>query len=300
MPGLNYSLIVPPTVEPVSLSLAKKQVRIDIPDDDDLIQTYIEVARDYCEGYCNRAFYPQKWQLFLDHFPYGDYRSTVPMDQHSPWDYSAYWSDLAIRLPKPMATSVEAINYLDANGNPLVLDQTLYYVDVNSRPARIVPAAGTTWPMTQFYLPGSINVSFWAASFTSTIQDETVALAPAQGTTEPVLGVLANQVISITSVKDVNGNPLSYTARPVTDSNGDPTSKTQLSFDVAPTGDKAIVTYVAGVIPKSIVMAMLLIIGHLYEHREENSEIALRTMPFGVTQLLKRHKFEIFGEYGGR
>jgi len=294
MSGLNYRVIVPPTVEPVSLALAKQQCRVDTPDEDFLIQTYIEAARDHCESVTNRAFYTQTIALYLDHFPYGDYRGTVPLSQRSPWNYSAYWNDMAIRLPKPMAISVNAINYLDAQGSPQVLDPSLYVVDVNSTPGRIVPAAGTTWPVGQFYLPGSINVQYQAGSYVQTISNESVLVTPLSGST---VGTLAHQLISVLSVKDVNNNPLTYTTRPVVDENGDPTSKSQIVLTAVPTGNVALVTYQAGMIPKRIVMAMLLIIGHLYAHREENSDVSLKTLPMGVTNFLARSNFQNFGNY---
>lgn len=292
MPGLNYKVTVPPTVEPVSLSLAKKQLRVDIPDDNYLIQTYIEIARDYCERECNRAFYTQTMQLFLDSFPYGDYRSTVPMDQRSPWNYSAYWSDLAIRLPKPMTLSVDSIAYVDSSGTPQTLDPSAYYVDVNSRPGRIVPAMGLTWPITQFYQPGSIMVQYKAGSYVTTIT-ETIPVA----TVAPFVGILTHQVVSITSVKDTGGNTLAATPSLVLDQNGDPTSQTQLTFSAAPPSHEAVITYQAGIIPKSIIAAMLLVIGHLYEHREENTELNLKTLPLGVKNFLGKHIFNNFGDY---
>ncbi len=290
--GLNYSLVVPPVIEPVSLSLAKKQVRVDLPDDNELILHYIEVARDYCEGYCNRAFYPQTWQLFLDSFPFGDWRSTVPMDQRDPSNFSRYWSDLAIRLPKPMCQSVLSVNYKDSAGTPQVLDPSRYAVDVNSRPARVTPAPALIWPLTQYYLPGSVNVLYTAASYIATIT-ETVTLTGAG----PYVGTLKHQVISITSVKDTGGTALTYTPTITTDTNGDPTSSTQISLAANPAGSVAVATYVAGVCPASIKQAMMLIIGHLYEHREENSEISLKTLPLGVNNFLQRHRFDILGNY---
>jgi hypothetical protein len=42
---------------------------------------------------------------------------------------------------------------------------------------------------------------------------------------------------------------------------------------------------------------MLLIISHLYEHREENTELNLKTLPLGVEAFLARHRFENFGVY---
>lgn len=293
---LNYTLLVPPAIEPVSISLAKKQLRVDISDDDFLIETYISVAREYCEEYTNRAFYPQTWQLSLDSFPYGDYRSTVPIDQRSPWNYSAYWSDLAIRLPKPMCIGVTSLTYVDGDGNNQSLASGQYYVDLTSKPCRIVPIAGATWPVTQFYQPGSIQVVFQAASYQTTLS-QTVTVAPASGTETPYLGTLSNQVLSITSVKDVNGNTLTYTPSLVTDQNGDSTSQTQLSFATAPPSNQVGVVYQGSIIPKTIIAAMLLIIGHLYENREQTTALSLKTLPLGVENFLKTHVFQNFGNY---
>lgn len=42
--------------------------------------------------------------------------------------------------------------------------------------------------------------------------------------------------------------------------------------------------------PKSIRAAMLLIVGHLYANREENTETALAALPLGVEALLRPHR----------
>lgn len=294
MPGLNYNLIVPPAVEPISLSMAKKQLRVDIPDDDDLINlVYIPAARDYAERITNRAFYTQTWQYYVDNFAYGDYRSTVPRDQREPWNYSAYWNDFAFRLPKPRVLNVEAINYLDAAGTPQVLDPSLYYVDYNSEPGRITPQIGGIWPMTQFYLPGSINVVYQAGSFVYP-KTETLAL---QGTATPWSVLPTKQIISITSVVDTNGDPVTgYGVEPVLDSNNDPTTLSQLTFASEPAGPLT-VTYQSGQTPGTVLAAMLLVLSHLYEHREENTELNLKTLPLGVSNLLRPHLFTTFGNY---
>jgi uncharacterized phiE125 gp8 family phage protein len=158
--SLNFRLITPPTVEPVSLDLAKQHCRVDFTDDDALFTLYISAAREYCEKFMNRSIFNQTYVLYLDSFPYGDWRSTTPMDQRSPYNYSSYWSDMAIRLPRPSAVSVTSIKYLDASGVQQTLSQSYYYTDVTSEPGRIVPSAGTTWPTTQYYQPGSIQVTY--------------------------------------------------------------------------------------------------------------------------------------------
>ena len=178
--SLNYRLIVPPTVEPVTLALAKEHLRVDFTDDDNVIGLYITAAREYVENWLNIAIYQQTWCLYLDSFPWGDYRSTIPLDQRNPYDYSAYWSDLAIRLPKPALMQVLSINYLDQFGNQQTLagpaaplgtntniatNPAQYYVDNNSWPARIVPVAGSTWPTSLSYQSSSIQVTYTAGAY---------------------------------------------------------------------------------------------------------------------------------------
>ncbi len=63
------------------------------------------------------------------------------------------------------------------------------------------------------------------------------------------------------------------------------------------------ITYVAGsygdgvevnTIPQTIVMAMLLLIGHWYEHREAASELNLKNIPLGVEALLSNDRLMSF------
>lgn len=45
--------------------------------------------------------------------------------------------------------------------------------------------------------------------------------------------------------------------------------------------------------PQTIVMAMLLLIGHWYEHREDVSELNLKNIPLGVQALLEMEKIHV-------
>lgn len=45
--------------------------------------------------------------------------------------------------------------------------------------------------------------------------------------------------------------------------------------------------------PQTIVMAMLLLIGHWYEHREDVSELNLKNIPLGVQALLEMEKVHV-------
>jgi uncharacterized phiE125 gp8 family phage protein len=60
------------------------------------------------------------------------------------------------------------------------------------------------------------------------------------------------------------------------------------------------VTYISGsygdgvivnTCPRSITMAMLLLVGHLYENREATTQLALKNLPLGVDALLNPYRF---------
>ena len=164
---LSLELVTPPVVEPVTLALAKQQLRVDFPDDDALITAYITAARQYCEKSTNRAFYNQTWLRTLDFFPlYGEYTgSRTPSERHT-WPYGTwYWNRVTIDLPKPRTVSVMSITYVDGNGITQTLSPSTYSVDTTSVPARITPAQGTFWPIVQNYQPGSVRITYVAGSY---------------------------------------------------------------------------------------------------------------------------------------
>jgi uncharacterized phiE125 gp8 family phage protein len=163
---LSYKDTSSPIVEPVTLALAKQQCIVDagMTDDDDLITGLIVAARTYVEGIMQRAIYNRTMTLNMDFFPFPTYGGTVNAnDAHVL--YGKYWHQLAIMLPRPSAVSVQSITYVDLSGVTQTLDSSLYYLDVSSEPARIVPNPGLYWPYTQSYLPGSVCVSYTAGTY---------------------------------------------------------------------------------------------------------------------------------------
>jgi hypothetical protein len=150
----------------VSLAQTKAQCVVDatFADDDALLSSLGIAARQYIEKLINRAIYDRTIQLNLDYFPYPNYSSTInPNDRHC--FYGRYWHELAIRLPMPRAVSVQSITYVALDGTTQTLDPSLYRVDLNSEPARIVPAPGLYWPQGQTYLPGSVTITYTAGTY---------------------------------------------------------------------------------------------------------------------------------------
>ena len=115
-----------PAVEPVSLSEAKAQCRVDISDDDAYLTALITCAREYLEEMLDISMISQTWEARYDVFPL--------------WE---------IILPRPpMAAGTVTVIYRDEAGN----DQTItsaanaFQVDRNITPPRIYPLYEQVWP----------------------------------------------------------------------------------------------------------------------------------------------------------
>jgi uncharacterized phiE125 gp8 family phage protein len=126
---MAWKVTAPPAEEPITLTEAKLHLRVDHSDDDTLITSQIKTAREYCEDFQNRAFITQTIKLTLDEFP-----------------------DV-IYVPRPPLISATSIKYIDVNGQQQTLNSSVYKVDTESEPARIVPAFNQCWPG----LRGDIN-----------------------------------------------------------------------------------------------------------------------------------------------
>jgi uncharacterized phiE125 gp8 family phage protein len=117
---------VQPAVEPVTLSEAKAQCRIDGTDSDALVQTYITVARQYVEDILDISVITQTWQARYDTFPL--------------WE---------IILPRPpMQPETVTVTYRNEAGQNLTLSSASgdFQVDRYTTPCRIYPNYNGVWP----------------------------------------------------------------------------------------------------------------------------------------------------------
>lgn len=103
---------------------------------DPLLNMLIQTARQHAETYLKRALITQTVDLHLDCFPC--------------WE---------IKLP-PLQ-SVTSVTYFDTNGTEQTLAADQYLVDSTTQPARITPAFGLVWPVTQ-YRNNAVKVRFVA------------------------------------------------------------------------------------------------------------------------------------------
>lgn len=59
---MSWQITSEPATEPITTAEAKAHLRVDISDEDTLIDTYIVAARKFCEHYTNRVFITQTWR----------------------------------------------------------------------------------------------------------------------------------------------------------------------------------------------------------------------------------------------
>lgn len=125
-------VITPPAISPVSLALAKKYLRIDTFDDDDVVNQAIAAATAHIDGpmgWLGRALMTQTLELRLPRFP------------HLPWSRS-------VSLPCAPVQSVTSVKYDDPTGAEQIVDSALYK-SLGSERSRLACAVGAAWPATQ-------------------------------------------------------------------------------------------------------------------------------------------------------
>jgi uncharacterized phiE125 gp8 family phage protein len=121
--------VTQPTVEPVSLALAKTQCRVDTEADDAYIQSLIAVARQYIEDILDITICTTVWEARYDLFP--------------------VW---AIVLPRlPLQAGPIAVTYRNGDGTygTLLSANSDFQVDPHVLPGRIYPQWARAWPPTR-------------------------------------------------------------------------------------------------------------------------------------------------------
>jgi len=128
-------VVTPPAGEPVTVDLARKQLRLISTDDDELLALQIAAARVIVEAAANRALVRQTWRVTYDRF------------------------ETPLRLPGGDVAAVHSVTYLDSDGVRQTLDPALYAADAESVPGRVAHAPHKPWPCTQA-VPGAVSVTY--------------------------------------------------------------------------------------------------------------------------------------------
>lgn len=124
---------------PVTLADAKLHMRVSHTAEDTIIAGYLAAATALVQKRTRRQLVEAAFELSMDGF-----------------------LSVAIELPLPPCISVDAITYIDTDGQAQTLAESAYQVDVRSTFARVLPAIGTSWPSIQASTMASVVIAFTA------------------------------------------------------------------------------------------------------------------------------------------
>lgn len=132
--------------EPIDLATARLHLRLDATGsppshpDDDLVEGIIAAARESAEIYCGLAILNQSYKLQLDEFPA---------------------SNGAIPLGLWPVNTITSITYVDDDGATQTLATSVYDLEGNQAPARVVLKYEQEWPATR-KITNAVTVTFVA------------------------------------------------------------------------------------------------------------------------------------------
>jgi uncharacterized phiE125 gp8 family phage protein len=98
-------------------------------------------SRRHLEAHYGRAFLTQTWRYTLDRFPGAWCGNLWPSMSAGPFG--------VIELPMPVLQSVSSITYVDNDGVTQTLSTSVYDVDVDHFPGRVLLKYGQVWPVTR-------------------------------------------------------------------------------------------------------------------------------------------------------
>lgn len=126
---MDVVVVTPRTAALVDMALAKKHLRVEHDDDDDLIELYAEAVTSWLDG-------PAGWLG----------RSLGPQGLRADFDASAGTADLTSRteipLPYGPVSAVASVTFVDSGGAASIADAETYELIANR--VRLIP--GAQWP----------------------------------------------------------------------------------------------------------------------------------------------------------
>ena len=110
--------------EPVTTAEAKAYARIDISDDDTLVDALVTTARVHCESFCRREFIGRTYKWFVEDWPYGD----------------------VLNIPRYPVNAVSSVTYYDTDSAQQTLSTSIYTLGKYGIPHQIWLLPDQDWP----------------------------------------------------------------------------------------------------------------------------------------------------------
>lgn len=142
------------TTLPVTVAQARAFLRVDIADDDSLIEDLIVAAVEYVEDRTWTTICRREYELVLPGFP----GSLCFMETDS---YVRARPD-SILLPRPPVISVDLVRYVDSAGDAQTLAPSAYVLTQTDGTALLAPAQGASWPGVYADHPEPVVIAYTA------------------------------------------------------------------------------------------------------------------------------------------
>ena len=148
---MSLTTVTAPAAEPISEAELRQRSRIPDEETSAAVLQYIRAARRTAENYLRRRLITQTVRLVMDRFA------------------------SQIIIPTDPVQSVDEITYVDGAGETQTLDAADYHLVVSGVPCMIVPAFGTTWPVTRaFYDSVSVDLIVGYGDAATDVPDDIV------------------------------------------------------------------------------------------------------------------------------
>jgi len=268
----EYSIVQTsaPTAEPVSLAMAKAHLRVDFTDDDALITAYITAARQLIEDWCGICLVRQSWAYSFQQ-----------------------WYRWEIRIPRGFPLrSVDSIQYYDVNDALQTVDTSVYQVVTASRPGRIRAVWNQVWPSV-WYRMDAITVNHTSGYLLPTVADDT-----ADTLTIPAHGLANGAIVRVYNTDNAFPGGLAaatayYVVNATTDALQLSATSGGSAIDITSAGTGQTFLYQEQT-PEALMAAIKLLIGHLYENRQEvvveTGRATVQQIPLGVQSLIAPYR----------
>lgn len=138
---MNISVVTGPETEPVTLTEAKTHLRVEHDADDTLITSLVTAAREWCEGFLNRALITQTRRLAI-----------------------SSWPIYPLRLSGIPIQSIESVTYVDSDGETGTVAADQYRLTASGE---LIRTYNGEWPSVTLMGRECISITYkcgWASA----------------------------------------------------------------------------------------------------------------------------------------